>query len=183
VRKWLGYTEIDLTTNRKRKVLLVDVTRRFDLALACGDRFPFLHPLSYRTQGWQWNFGSLSLPRSEIDWQRSLGDLVGDVLEHFLADIVESNVADMGIRLDLRADELRVLDSTPGGNGLSETLLTEGRLATAFDNCERTLCKFQGKGTSKQFDNYILALCHQKPGHPAKEVMHVVRELRVRWTG
>ena len=183
IRNWQGYTEIDLTTNQKRKVSLAEVTQRFSLALERGDRFPFLHNLSYRTQGWQWNFGSVALPRSDVDWQRSLGNLVGSLLEHFLAEVVESRVADMGVQLELPGRELQVLDSTPGGNGLSETLLTEGRLGTAFENCLRALSKFKGKGAAERFDKYALALCHEKPVHSVEEVMHVVRELHVRWTG
>jgi hypothetical protein len=182
-RKWQGYTEIDLATNQKRKVALAEVTQRFSIALERGDRFPFLHNLSYRTQGWQWDFGAVTLQRLDADWLRSLGDLVGGILEHFLAEAVESRVADMGVRLDLPGHELQVLDSTPGGNGLSETLLAEGRLGTALENCLRTLAKFKGKSAAERFEKYVLALCHDKPGHSFEEVKHVVRELHVRWAG
>jgi hypothetical protein len=183
VRKWQGYTEIDLSTNQKRKVSLAEVTQRFSLALERGDRFPFLHNLSYRTQGWQWDFGSVALARSDAEWLRSLGELVAAILEHFLAEAVESRVADTGVQLDLPGHVLQVLDSTPGGNGLSETLLTEERLGTALENCLRALAKFKGKGAAERFEKYVLALCHEKPGHSAEEVMHVVRELHVRWAG
>jgi ATP-dependent helicase YprA (DUF1998 family) len=183
VRQWQGYTEIDLTTNQKRRVSLAEVTQRFSLALERGDRFPFLHNLSYRTQGWQWDFGTVSLARLDAEWQRSLGNLVGNILEHFLAEVVESRVADMGVQLDLPGHHLQVLDSTPGGNGLSETLLTEGRIPTACQNCIRALSKFKAKGAGDRFDKYVLALCHEKPGYSAEEVVHVVRELHVCWAG
>jgi hypothetical protein len=123
------------------------------------------------------------LSQSEVEWQRSLGGLVLGILEHFVAEVVESTITDMGIQLDLPEHKLRVLDSTPGGNGLSEALLSEGRLSLAFENCKRALSKFKSKGAAKQFDKYVLALCHEKPSHPSEEVMNVVRELHVRWSG
>jgi hypothetical protein len=108
---------------------------------------------------------------------------VGNILEHFLAEAVESRVPDMGVHLDLPSHKLQILDSTPGGNGLSETLLAEGRIPAAFQNCSSALSKFKGKGGAERFDKYVLALCHEKPGHSAEEVEYVVRELHVRWAG
>jgi hypothetical protein len=118
-----------------------------------------------------------------VDWQRSLGNLVGNILEHFLAEAVESRVADMGVQLDLPGHRLQVLDSTPGGNGLSETLLIEGRLGMAIENCVRTVSKFKDEHTAEAFGKYVLALCHEKPSHSGAEAMHVLRELHVRWAG
>ena len=183
LRKWQGYTEIDLATNQKRKVPLTEVTQRFSLALERGEHFPFLHNLSYRTQGWQWDFGAVVLPRPDAEWQRSLGNLVASILEHFLAEVVESRVADTGIQLDLPAHQLQVLDSTPGGNGLSETLLTESRIPMAFQNCTRDLSKFKGKGGAERFGKYVLTLCHEQPGHSLEEVTNVIGELYKRWSG
>ncbi len=41
IRKWTGYTQIDLTSNRSIKVTLNEVTERFKLAMDAGDKFPF----------------------------------------------------------------------------------------------------------------------------------------------
>ena len=183
VRKWQAYTEIDLKTNQKRRVSLTEVTQRFNLALERGNRFPFLHNLSYRTQGWQRDFGTVTLTRTDPEGQSLLGNLTASILEHFFADVVESRVADVGVQLDLPGHQLQVLDSTPGGNGLSGTLLTEGRMPSAFQYCIRALSKFKGKGGTERFNKYSLALCHEKPGHSPEEVMYVVRELHMRWSG
>jgi hypothetical protein len=181
-RKWQGYTEIDLKTQGKRKVPLSEVSEHFKQAIQRGEEFPFLHEFSYRTLGWEWNFGALPLGKIDMRVQESLGELVGSILEHFLADAAESRVDDLGIKLDLPGHRLQVLDATPGGNGLSDALLTEGRIHSAFQSCMRTLGKFSGKGGKAQFERYALALCHQAASHSAEEVLNVVRELHLRWT-
>lgn len=177
-REWQGYTEIDLETQQKRKVSLADVTHRFKQALQRGEHFPYLHTFSYRTLGWEWDFGKMNGREPE-----SLGQLAGSILEHFLADAVQSRADDLIVKLDLPGHRLQVLDATPGGNGLSEALLTEGRMDAAFQTCARTLNKFSGKGGKARFEAYVLALCHQAAGHSAEEVMNVVRELHLRWAG
>jgi len=178
-RKWQGYTEIDLKTQEKRRVSLGEVTKRFKDAIERGEDFPFLHEFSYRTLGWEWNFGALPLANDED--QESFGDLIGSIFEHFLADAVESRVDDLGIKLDLPGHRLQVLDSTPGGNGLSEALLTDGRIEAAFQSCMRSLGKFTGKKGKDQFERYVLALCHQAAAHAPEEVLNGVRELHLRW--
>lgn len=179
-RKWQGYTEIDLTTQEKRRVTLGEVTKRFKEAIERGEDFPFLHEFSYRTLGWDWDFGTLSLANRAV--QETLGNLMGSILEHFLADAVESRLDDLGINLDLPNHRLQVLDSTPGGNGLAEALLTEGRMEAAFQACIRTLCKFTGKKGKEHFERYVLALCHQAAAHSVEEVLNGIRELQQRWT-
>lgn len=180
-RKWQGYTEIDLETQGKRKVSLAEVSERFKKALQRGERFPYLHEFSYRTFGWEWDFGALPLGKMDVRAQEALGELAGSILEHFVADAVQSRVDDLGVKLDLPGHCLQVLDATPGGNGLSEALLTEDRMDAAFQTCTRTLGKFSGKGGKARFEAYVLALCHQAAGHSAEEVLNVVRELHLRW--
>jgi len=181
-RKWQGYTEIDLDTQEKRKVSLAEVSERFKQAVQRGERFPYLHEFSYRTLGWEWDFGNIPLAKMDVRAQQSLGELTGSILEHFVADAVQSRVDDVGVKLDLPDHRLQVLDATPGGNGLSEALLTEGRMEAAFQNCTRNLGKFSGKGGKTRFEAYVLALCHQSASHSAEEVLNVVRELHLRWT-
>ncbi len=74
----------------------------------------------------------------------SLGSLASNILEHFVADVVESKVEDITLWLDLHDHQLQILDTSPGGNGLSEALLTEGRIKSAFQNCIRTLSRLTG---------------------------------------
>jgi superfamily II DNA/RNA helicase len=182
-RTWQGYTEIDLKSDKKRLVTVSEVRARFERARGDGAAFAFLHPFSYRTMGWQWDFGRFPPVSNDPEATRSLGSLAGSILEHFAADAVESKVEDIGVQLDLHEHQLRILDTTPGGNGLSEALLTEARIRSAFQNCIRTLTRFTGSRRTKAYNTYVLDLCHQKPGHPAEEVAHVLRELHARWMG
>ncbi|HWR26779.1 MAG TPA: DEAD/DEAH box helicase [candidate division Zixibacteria bacterium] len=181
IRKWQGYTEIDLKTNGKRKVSLKEVSERFKKAIDAGDNIPFLFPLTYRTLGWQWDFGKLKLTKTDLEWQKSLEILVEGILMHFFADAVESSLEDIRVDLNLSKHLLQVLDTTPGGNGLSEALLSEGRMVKALKKFEVTLSKFEGKENKDKFVKYVLALCHIVPENSAKEVLNVVRELNMHW--
>ena len=82
--------------------------------------------------GWQWDFGRFPPMSNDPEATRSLGRLAGSILEHFASDAVESKVEDIGVQLDLHEHQLRILDTTPGGNGLSEALLTEAHIRSAF---------------------------------------------------
>jgi hypothetical protein len=115
--------------------------------------------------------------------QLSLGVLTGRILEHFLAASVESKVDDISVELNLLRHCLHVLDATPGGNGLSEALLMEGRIKTALQNCAQMLARFRGKQDETPFKKYVLNLCHVDPSHSATEVHHVAQELHMRWNG
>jgi hypothetical protein len=181
-RKWDGYTEIDLTTQEKRKVSLAEVSERFKQAVEREEQFPYIHEFSYRTLGWEWDFGAIPVGKMDVRSQEALGELVGSLLEHFVADAVQSRVDDLGVKVNLPGHCLQVLDATPGGNGLSEALLTEGRISAAFENCQRTLDKFSGKKGKAQYEAYVLTLCHQPASHSSEEVSDVIRELRLRWS-
>jgi hypothetical protein len=182
-RTWQGYTEIDLATDKKRIVSLAEVRVRFEHAQEQGTAFAFLSPFSYRTMGWQWDFGRFPPMSDDPEVTTSLGSLASNILEHFAADVVESKVEDITLQLDLHEHQLQILDTTPGGNGLSEALLTEGRIRSAFQNCIRTLSRLTGAGRKKAFNMYVLDLCHQKPAHAAEELVQVMRELGARWSG
>ena len=183
-RRFQGYKEIDLNDEeRSRKVSLDEVIEHFKQAKDLGESPPFLFPLSYRTLGWQWSFKPVKLSNEkDIDLQ-SLGNLTCDILEHFLAEAVESRVWDLQIKLDLEDCSLQVLDSTPGGNGLSEALLSEDRMSTALKNCEKALSRFKGRSASSNFKKYVLDLCRDEPSNSAKEVEDVVKWLYANWSG
>lgn len=184
VRKWRGYKEFHATTGKLlRKVPLAEVAKRFRAAVEQGQPFPFLHDLTYRTQGWQWDFGKIGPEDLDTASKKLLSNLSGNIIRHFFADVVESRVADFGVHLDLVAQKLQVLDTTPGGNGLSESLLADDRLALAFQNGVRTLSKFEGKASKKKFEKYVVMLCRETPTHSLQEVTHVFRELLKRWAG
>jgi hypothetical protein len=183
-RYFQGYKEIDLNDEeRSRRVSLDEVNERFKKAKDRGESPPFLFDFSYRTMGWQWSFKPVKLNNSEdIDLQ-SLGSLTCNILEHFLAEAVESRVWDIQVSLDLEDCTLQVLDSTPGGNGLSEALLSEDRMIASLRECERTLSKFKGRSADRNFKKYVLDLCRDEPSNSAKEVCDVVRQLYANWSG
>jgi superfamily II DNA/RNA helicase len=182
-RTWQGYREINLRTGQDHVVPLGEITRRFKMAVERQQDFPFLHDLSFRTFGWEWDFGSLGIMADNQEIQLSLSVLTGRILEHFLAASVESKVDDISVELNLLRHCLHVLDATPGGNGLSEALLMEGRIKTALQNCAQMLARFRGKQDETPFKKYVLNLCHVDPSHSAAEVHHVAQELHMRWNG
>ena len=144
---------------------------------------PFLHEFSYRTVGWEWDFGRLDLGDRDAEQLEALSEGIGGLVERFLAAAVESKLEDLGIELNMSEHKLRVLDSTPGGNGLSEALLCDCRIPNAFTDCCRELEKYMGKGKKAKFRKYLLALRLDLPDSTAEEVLNVVRELQVRWEG
>jgi superfamily II DNA/RNA helicase len=184
-RSWQGYTEIDLDSGKSRRVSLKEAMCQFGDAMEAGDNPPFLHEFSYRTIGWEWDFGRVDTGDRDTEELGSLSEGIGGLLEHFLATAVESKLEDLGIELNLSSHQLRVLDSTPGGNGLSEALLSDGRITNAIAACCRGLEKYVGKGKVKKgdFQKYLRALHLDMPTASAEEILNVVRKLQVRWAG
>lgn len=181
VRKWTGYTQIDLTSNRSTKVTLKEVTERFKLAMEAGDKFPFLFPFTYRTLGWEWNFGRIDVGDYDEESIEELETLTSEILRYFLAEAVESRAEDLVTKLDLANNYLMVLDNNPGGNGMSEALLFEGRIGSAFSKCRNILSQF--KEEPRYFDKYIADLCRTDLSIPPERILNVVNQLQVHWVG
>lgn len=180
-RRWRGYTEIDLETGKKRWVPLAEVTERFAAAKSAGDRFPFLFPLSYRTLGWRWESGPL---REEKEAKgRDLAEVVGALLLHFCAGAVESRIEDLLVEVHADSGRLEVLDATPGGNGLSEALLAEGRMPRALAACVRELERLCGAKRRAEYERYLRRVCRLQPECAAEEVLNAVQRLHQRWGG
>lgn len=180
-RCWQGYSEVDLKTGKKRLVSLPEVISRFKQAIEERSRFPFLFDFSYRTWGWQWSVGNLGALSGNAESRKTLSETVGEILTHFLAGAIESKTADLRIELDLNGNRLQVLDATPGGNGLSEALLTRGRMSGAMKLCEERLAQLTDE--DGQFSKYVLNLCHTATHNSQSEVIDVVRRLREHWAG
>ncbi|MGD0951055.1 MAG: DEAD/DEAH box helicase [Methanotrichaceae archaeon] len=181
MRKWTGYTQIDLTSNRTTKVTLEEVTERFKLAMEVGDKFPFLFPFTYRTLGWEWDFGKIDVGDFDEEALEALGHLAGDLLRYFLAEAVESRAEDLITELDLANHRLTTLDNNPGGNGMSESLLSEGRMTRALTKCQNLLSKFNGENNRKNFDKYVADLCGTDLSIPPEEILNVINQLQVHW--
>jgi superfamily II DNA/RNA helicase len=182
-RSWQGYTEIDLDSRKSRRVSLAEAMRNFSEAVEGGGNPPFLHEFSYRTVGWEWDFGRLDTGDRDAEELEAFSGVVGGLLEHFLATAVESKLEDISVELDLSTHQLRVLDSTPGGNGLAEALLCDERACKALADCRREVEKYTGKGKKGKFQKYLLALRLDMPTATAEEIVNVIRELQVCWTG
>ncbi|MCO6458564.1 MAG: DEAD/DEAH box helicase [Pirellulaceae bacterium] len=112
-RSWQGYTEIDLARGTSRKVSLEEATAEFARALETRKNAPFLHRYSYRTTGWQWEFGPMAFGEREEDELDALAELIAGLLNHFLAAAVESRLDDISVDFDVLESTLRVLDSPP----------------------------------------------------------------------
>ena len=171
----------ELASNRSTKVTLNEVTERFKLAMEAGDKFPFLFPFTYRTLGWEWDFGKIDIDDYDEDTTRELEHLTGDLLRYFLAEAVESRAEDLVTKLDLANHQLMVLDNNPGGNGMSEALLFEGRMKTAFSKCRNILSKFKGEIGRKRFDQYVADLCRTDLSIPPERIQDVINQLQVHW--
>jgi hypothetical protein len=184
-RRWTGYTEFDLSNGRSRRVNSQEATKIFGEAMDAGKSYPFLHPLSYRTSGWQWDFGRVDFGNGDPKAAATLSIVIGGLLEHFLAAAVESTPDDLRIELSARAHQLLVLDSAPGGNGLSGALLMDNRMAQALEKLGVTLKKHVGKSAdrTKGFKKYLIALHVEHLEHSAQELLDVIRKLQLRWTG
>jgi hypothetical protein len=176
IRQWQGYKEIDINQDREKFVSLGKVTKRFKQAMEEKADFPFLHPLTYRTLGWQWDFGPLEPDDATFTF------ILKRLLSGFIADSVESNEKDMII--DLIGHQLYVLDSTPGGNGLSFALLENNRFELALQRCMKKLSQFQSKAKQKDFEKYVSEMCYGVlPTHPVNVFLGAVQEIYNRWTG
>ncbi|VVB72099.1 DEAD/DEAH box helicase [uncultured archaeon] len=178
-RKWDGYRVIDLDKKKTVDTVTLDeVTERFKAAINAGERFPFLYPYSYRTLGWMWRFSS---PDGDEERLESLGDITAKVLAPFLADSLESRSDDIEISLDLSTGALHVIDAMAGGNGLSESLLTEQRIPRALDTCKNSLSQFLGDGKKELFRKYVLELANDVTDYSPKEILDVIQHLYSSW--
>ena len=196
-RNWLGYYENERievetyaeddkeneedTKNELRKTSFMELTRfvsRDMINKKLQEKFPFLH--LYRTMGWEWDFDQNNNKNLEV-YSRELDHLAVRILHHFMAYSVESETNEIDVYLNSMDSKLRVVDANPGGNGLSEALLLDGRMMNALSDCEKTLIKFSNYPNEDKFKKYIKQLCQVDPVYSAKEVLTVVHELHENW--
>ncbi|MCF8210955.1 MAG: DEAD/DEAH box helicase [Rhodoferax sp.] len=130
IRQFNGYQEIDLQGKQKTKIVsLTEISKRFGVARDIGADFPFLHRFSYRTKGWTWNIVNVLKKKDVRD---KIAPVLGSLLQGYICDAVECSRNDLQVTMAANEAELRVVDATPGGNGLSEALLSGGRVAQAW---------------------------------------------------
>lgn len=180
-KKFNGYTEINLKTMKKEKVGLKEISERFKKAMDSNEKFPFLFPLSYRTYGWVWKFNELKkdLDENLIDAE----NLVSGIISAYIADAVQSNPSDILCGISLKDCDMWVLDSNPGGNGLSEAVLMNDNLKTALERCIETLESYNKKGMKKKFERFILELCQEEVNYEPKQLIPIIQRIKDLWTG
>jgi hypothetical protein len=177
LRKFNGYQEIDLRSwSPPKSVSLAEVAARFSAARQGGESFPFLHNFSYRTKGWKWQI-ALILDRES---RETLGPIVGSLLHGFFCDAVECSMSDLHVMIDAQAGELRIVDGTPSGNGLSEALLTGGRVTAAWRTALKQI-RAQGRKSQEAFHRYLAEECRIDTDIRAKEVVDAVERLADAW--
>jgi len=179
VRRFDGYREIDLTGRSKPKdVALAEVAERFNVAVKGGQPTPFLHNFSYRTRGWKWPIVRV------LDKERreQLSPVLAPLLQAFFCDAVECSGNDLQVTLDTQAGELRVVDSTPGGNGLSEAILTGGRMSAAWATALKQV-KTQARKPPEAFRRYLAEECRSASDVSGKEVVDALKRLADAWNG
>lgn len=178
LRKFDGYQQIDLHSGKKTTVSLADIAERFNSAVEGGEEFPFLHSFSYRTKGWTWLVSRVL----DEDTRRSHAPVLAPLIEAFFADAVECSRSDLQVTLDPQAAELRVVDGTPGGNGLSEALLRDGRVATALATAAR-MVRAQGRKGDEAFRRYLAEECRTDSKLTPKEVVGAIERMADAWKG
>jgi hypothetical protein len=179
LRKFDGYQEINLRAQSKPKnVSLADVASRFNTAVRGGESFPFLHNFSYRTMGWNW----LIVRILDEQQRKVVGPILAPLLQGFFCDAVECSMNDIQITLDPLAGDMRVVDGTPGGNGLSEALLTDNRIAVAWSTAIKQL-KAQKRRSQEAFRHYLAEECRVDSTITAQEVLDAVERLAGAWNG
>ncbi|MBF0527828.1 MAG: DEAD/DEAH box helicase [Deltaproteobacteria bacterium] len=179
IRKFDGYQEIDLRGRAKAKIVtLPEIAQRFSEAVEGGDEFPFLHNFSYKTKGWRWMVARVL----DEPTRKALESILGPLLQGFFCDAVECSTNDLQVTMDAAAGELRVVDATPGGNGLSEALLTEGRVATAWKTAIKQV-KTQGQKSEASFRRYLAEECRVNTKITAQEIVHAFEYMASAWNG
>lgn len=179
LRRFDGYLEIDLLRRTKPKIVsLAEVAERFNAAIGQGEEFPFLHNFSYRTKGWTWSIVRVL----DLDKRQTFAPIMGPLLQGFFCDVVECSPNDLQVTLDPTAGELRVADSTPGGNGLSEALLVNGRVAAALETATKQIAA-QAHKSGQTFQRFLAEECRVHSEITAQEVVDVIQRLADAWKG
>jgi len=145
-KKWDGYLEYSLPRKFQKRVTLAEVSERFTQARNAGTRFPFLKPLTYATQGWQWQLPS----DPSLDMSMISGEEIGHLLRVFLTGIVEASPSDLIVEFESHPPAIRVVDAGRGGNGVSRSLLQSNRVVEALKHATRVTTDAQAKNRPEQ---------------------------------
>jgi hypothetical protein len=179
LRKFDGYWEIDLRSPAKPKnVSLEEVASRFNAAVQNGEPFPFLHNFSYRTMGWSWLITRIL----DEEKRKRYAPVLAPLLQGFFCDAVECSTSDIQVTLEPQRGELRVVDATPGGNGLSEALLTDNRMSAAWATAIKQL-RAQSRKSTEAFRFFLAEEYRIDSTNTAQEVLDAIEQLANAWNG
>jgi len=181
-KKFTGYKVKNLSTKESHQISLSEIKGRFKNAVEQGKDFPFLFPLSYRTYGWAWNF-EVALKGIQPEILDEIEGLVNKILTIYFADAVQANPVNLQICFSLSEGYLKVIDASPGGNGLSEALLRDDQVSSAFSNILETLNQYKGSKMKKKFKSYVLQLYKEEIDYDASEVIEIIKQIQSYWTG
>lgn len=139
------------------------------------NKFPQCY--SYRTMGWEWDFKQ----KDHLEFYSSdLDNLTKNILRHFIANSIESEINGIDVKLDSWEGKFRVMDASLGGYGLSESLLLDGRIIKAFHDCSEKLIKYS-ELKERKFKLYIKHLIQEKPTFSAVDILVIVQKLLEMW--
>ena len=79
--------------------------------------------------------------------------LISGIINAYVADAVQSNPSDILCGISLKECDMWVLDSNPGGNGLSEAVLKIIILINALERCIETFITMINLGMKKKFED------------------------------
>jgi superfamily II DNA/RNA helicase len=177
IRRFDGYIEIELNNKNKpaKTVSLAEVADRFKRTIENGQDFPFLHNFSYRTLGWRWKIVRIL----EEEKRNLLNEILPGILNDYLCDAVECSKNDLSVSFDPKSGDFRVVDTTPGGNGLSEALLSDNRIINGLSNTIGSLKAI----TQQTFETFLNQQCHIRSEIYLEEVIDAVSKMESAWKG
>jgi ATP-dependent helicase YprA (DUF1998 family) len=181
-KEFKGYYEHNLSTRKVTYVPMEEIGKRFKSVQEAGGNFPSPFRLSYRTYGWCWDFSG-ALAEDDTDLLIKEEMLITEIMRQYLADSVQSNVSDLEVSLSLTKSNLRVLDSTPAGNGLSEALIRDDRFNRALENCMKNFSKFCAPIKKGNFNNFLFQLCGLRTTREPEEIIGIIKNIKGYWAG
>ncbi|MBF0298280.1 MAG: DEAD/DEAH box helicase [Oligoflexia bacterium] len=185
-KKWNGYKEINLKTGVKKFVPLAAVTSRFKQAINSKEAFPYLHPISFRTFGWQWCFGKIIEEREELD------KVIEGICIKYLLSVLECKNNDITFRFSSVNQQIVLFDSVIGGNGLSSAVLQDGRFIRVLSDIIMFLESFnksKSKQNIKRFTRYMQQFLNKEmdndiiPMPTPAELINIFEQIHSIWTG
>ncbi len=178
LRRFDGYLQIDLTNRAPLRVVpLSEIMTRFREASGVKNGLPFLRDFAYLTLGWRWRVAGLL---TDAAARQRLAPALSGLLLSYLCDEVECARGDLVVSLAPEEGELRVIDGTPAGNGLSEALLADGRVFSALTGAVQAARGFLSQ-PRRAFEIFLAEECRLESELTAEELTDALQKLARGW--